>query len=167
MKANQVDNTEQRLCSIREEIIYIISKLTMALEEELMTAEAAAWATEETSEENKNPDELTDEQVEQVKEMMAMPWWTVVCDCMDKRIKKQEDDILVLAKEHFMEPKKMGYSAFEVLWGFVQGMWEMQRLVKVITADPEEIRKAVEALQQAEAELTGQWKKHNNKKKRK
>jgi predicted Fe-Mo cluster-binding NifX family protein len=32
----------------------------------------------------------------------------------------------------------------------------MQRLVKVITADPEEIRKAVEALQQAEAELTGQ-----------
>lgn len=30
----------------------------------------------------------------------------------------------------------------------------MQRLVKVITADPEEIRKAVEALQKAEAELT-------------
>lgn len=137
----------------------------MALEEELMTAEAAAWVNE-TEEKTKNPDELTDEEVEQVKEMVAMPWWEVVCKCMDKRIEKQEDDILVLAKEHFMEPKKMGYSAFEVLWGFVQGMWEMQRLVKVITADPEEIRKAVEALQQAEAELTGQWK-HHNKKKRK
>ena len=137
----------------------------MALEEELMIAEAAAWVTE-TEEKTKNPDELTDEEVEQVKEMVAMPWWEVVCKCMEKRIDKQEDDILVLAKEHFMEPKKMGYSAFEVLWGFVQGMWEMQRLVKVITADPEEIRKAVEALQQAEAELTGQWK-HHNKKKRK
>jgi hypothetical protein len=35
----------------------------------------------------------------------------------------------------------------------------MQRLVKVITADPEEIKKAVEALQEAEKELTGEKKK--------
>lgn len=69
---------------------------------------------------------------------------------MEKRVKKQEEDILVLAKEHFMEPKKLGYTAFEVLGGFVQGMKEMERLVKVLTADPEEIKKAVDAINQME-----------------
>lgn len=127
----------------------------MALEEELMQAEQAS-AEEETIEE-KNPDDLTDEEIEQVKELVAMPWWAVLVKCMDKRKKKQEEDILVLAKEHFMEPKKFGYSAFEVLWGFVQWMGEMERLVKVLTADPEELKKAVDALQKAEAELT-EWK---------
>lgn len=127
----------------------------MALEEELMQAEQAS-AEEETIEE-KNPDDLTDEEIEQVKELVAMPWWAVLVKCMEKRKKKQEEDILVLAKEHFMEPKKFGYSAFEVLWGFVQWMGEMERLVKVLTADPEELKKAVDALQKAEAELT-EWK---------
>ena len=124
----------------------------MALEEELMTAEAESAKKEESIEE-KNPDDLTDEEIEQVKELVAMPWWEVLCKCMEKRKKKQEEDILVLAKEHFMEPKKLGYTAFEVLWGFVQWMGEMERLVKVLTADPEELRKAVEELQKAEAEL--------------
>lgn len=125
----------------------------MALEEELMNAGALETAKEE-KEEEKNPDELTDEEVEQVKELVAMPGWAVLTKCMEKRIKKQEEDILVLAKEHFMEPKKMGYSAFEVLGWFVQWMGEMERLVKVLTADPEDIKKAVEALQKAEAEIT-------------
>ena len=38
-------------------------------------------------------------------------------------------------------------------------MGEMERLVKVLTADPEELKKAVEAMQQAEAELVGEKKK--------
>lgn len=130
----------------------------MALEEELMKEEQSS--TEEKEVEEKNTDDLTDEEIEQVKELVAMPWWAVLCKCMDKRIEKQEDDILVLAKEHFMEPKKLGYTAFEVLGGFVQGMGEMQRLVKVITADPEEIKAAVDALNKMEQEaLEGKkWK---------
>lgn len=127
----------------------------MALEQELMEAESKEEVKEQ--EETKNPDDLTDEEIESVKELVQLPWWEVLTKCMEKRIKKQEDDILVLAKEHFMEPKKMWYTAFEVLWGFVQWMWEMERLVKVITADPEEIKKAVEALNQMEKEAT-EWK---------
>ena len=130
----------------------------MALEEEIMNADQES-AKEEVKSENKNFDDLTDEDIELVKECVAMPWWEVLCKCMEKRIKKQEEDIVSLAKDSFMDPKKMGYTAFEVLWGFVQWMWEMQRLVKVITADPEEIKKAVEALQEAEKELTGEKKK--------
>lgn len=128
----------------------------MALEEELMKADQKAGASEEAEE--KNPDDLTDEEIEAVKELAAMPGWEVLKKCMEKRIKKQEEDLLVLAKEHFMEPKKLGYTAFEVLGWFIQGMWEMERLVKVLTADPEEIKKAVDALNQAEKELT-EWKK--------
>lgn len=127
----------------------------MALEEELMMADQESEKKEEV--EDKNPDDLTDEEIEQVKELVAMPWWDVLCKCMEKRKKKQEDDILVLAKDHFMDPKKMGYTAFEVLWWFLQGMGEMERLVKVLTADPEELKKAVDALQKAETELT-EWK---------
>lgn len=127
----------------------------MALEEELMMADQESEKKEEVEE--KNPDDLTDEEIEQVKELVAMPWWDVLCKCMEKRKKKQEDDILVLAKDHFMDPKKMGYTAFEVLWWFLQGMGEMERLVKVLTADPEELKKAVDALQKAETELT-EWK---------
>lgn len=130
----------------------------MALEEEIMKADQES-AKEEVKSENKNFDDLTDEDIELVKECVAMPWWEILCKCMEKRIKKQEEDIVSLAKDSFMDPKKMGYTAFEVLWGFVQWMWEMQRLVKVITADPEEIKKAVEALQEAEKELTGEKKK--------
>lgn len=129
----------------------------MALEEELQRAEAAQPKGSK-DEEVKNPDELTDEEVEAVKELAESAGWEVLEKCMDKRIKKQEEDIVVLAKEHFMEPKKLGYSAFEVLGWFVQGMWEMQRLVKVITADPEEIKKAVEALTKSETEKV-EWKK--------
>lgn len=128
----------------------------MALEQELQEKEAELTQKEEV--ENKNFDDLTDEQIEQVKEMVAMPGWEVVCKCMEKRIKKQEEDIVSLAKNNFMDPKKMGYTCFEVLGGFVQWMWEMERLVKVITADPEELRKAVEALSKMESEEV-EWKK--------
>lgn len=128
----------------------------MALEQEIMEAEAKEAKAEETEE--KNFDDLTDDEIEAVKELILQPWRTVLEKCMEKRIKKQEEDIVSLAKNNFMDPKKMGYTCFEVLWGFVQGMWEMQRLVKVITADPEEIRKAVEALNKMDQEAV-EWKK--------
>ena len=132
----------------------------MALEQEIMEQEAKldkeAKAT--NPEENKNFDDLTDEEIEAVKELEQMPWWKVLTKCMEKRIKKQEEDIVSLAKNNFMDPKKMGYTCFEVLGGFVQWMGEMERLVKVITADPEEIRKAVEALNKMDQEAV-EWKK--------
>ena len=130
----------------------------MALEEEIMNAEAKQDKEEVKGEENKNFDDLTDDEIEAVKELEQSPWWEVLKKCMKKRIEKQEEDIVSLAKNNFMDPKKMGYTCFEVLWGFVQWMWEMERLVKVITADPEEIRKAVEALNQMDQEAV-EWKK--------
>lgn len=126
----------------------------MALEQEIMEAEAKQEKKEATAEENKNFDDLTDEEIEAVKELEQMPWWEVLKKCMKKRIEKQEEDIVSLAKNNFMDPKKMGYTCFEVLGGFVQWMGEMERLVKVITADPEEIRKAVEALNNMDKEAT-------------
>lgn len=131
----------------------------MALEQEIMEQEAKldkeAKATEP---EEKNFDDLTDEEIEAVKELEQSAWWKVLTKCMEKRIKKQEEDIVSLAKNNFMDPKKMGYTCFEVLGGFVQWMGEMERLVKVITADPEEIRKAVEALNKMDQEAV-EWKK--------
>lgn len=124
----------------------------MALEQEIMEAEAKQDKAEATPEENKNFDDLTDEEIEAVKELEQSAWWEVLKKCMDKRIKKQEEDIVSLAKNNFMDPKKMGYTCFEVLGGFVQWMGEMERLVKVITADPEEIKKVAEALSKMEQE---------------
>jgi len=131
----------------------------MALEQEIQEQEAAMdKKNAATKEENQNFDDLTDEEIEAVKELEQMPWWEVLKKCMEKRIKKQEEDIVSLAKNNFMDPKKMGYTCFEVLGGFVQWMGEMERLVKVITADPEEIRKAVEALNKMDQEAV-EWKK--------
>ena len=133
----------------------------MALEQEIQEQEAAMdKKNAATTEENKNFDDLTDEEIEAVKELEQSPWWEVLKKCMKKRIEKQEEDIVSLAKNNFMDPKKMWYTCFEVLWGFVQWMGEMERLVKVITADPEEIRKAVEALNQMDQEAV-EWKKWN------
>ena len=123
----------------------------MALEEELMNAEQESAKEEEK--ETKNPDDLTDEQIEQVKELVAMPWWQILLDCMEKRVQKQKDDVIVLAKDNFLNPKPDWYTYYEILGAFMQGMGEMERLVKVLTADPEEVRKAQEALQKAEEEL--------------
>lgn len=128
----------------------------MALEQELQEQEAKEEVKEEEA--TNNFDDLTDEDVEAVKELITMPGREVLTKCMEKRIKKQEEDIVSLAKNNFMDPKKLGYTAYEVLGGFVQGMWEMERLVKVITADPEEIKKAVEALNKMEQEHI-EWKK--------
>lgn len=130
----------------------------MALEQEIQEQEAAMDKKNAATEEEKNFDDLTDEEIEAVKELEKMPWWEVLKKCMEKRIKKQEEDIVSLAKNNFMDPKKMGYTCFEVLGGFVQWMGEMERLVKVITADPEEIRKAVEALNKMDQEAV-EWKK--------
>ena len=44
----------------------------MALEEELMNAEAKEEAKEPVAQE-KNPDDPTDEEIEAIKEVMAMP----------------------------------------------------------------------------------------------
>lgn len=126
----------------------------MALEQEIQEQEAKldkmAKATEK--EEDKNFDDLTDEEIEAVKELEQSAWWQVLKKCMEKRIKKQEEDIVSLAKNSFMDPKKMWYTCFEVLGGFVQWMGEMERLVKVLTADPEEIKKIAETLNKMEQE---------------
>lgn len=132
----------------------------MALEQELQEAEAKLDnGVAEEKEENKNFDDLTDEEIEAVKELAESAGWKVLVKCMEKRVKKQEEDIVSLAKNNFMDPKKFWYTAFEVLGWFVQWMGEMERLVKVLTADPEEIKKAVEAINNAEKEqVEKKWK---------
>ena len=120
----------------------------MALEEELMNAEQES-AKEEV--EQKNFDDLTDEQIEAVKELEASAWWEVLLNCMKKRVEKQDENILVLARDNCFNAKTEGFSFYEVLWAFTQGMGEMERLVKVITTDPEDVKKAQEAIKNAEA----------------
>ena len=125
----------------------------MALEEELMTAE-----TEQEKEEveEKNFDDLTDEEIEQVKELAQSAWWGILLKCMEKRVKKQEESIIVLAKDNCFNAKTEGFSFYEVLGALIQGMGEMERLVKVITTDPEEVKKAQEAIKNAEAIMRGE-----------
>ena len=120
----------------------------MALEEELMTADKEQ---EETEVEEKNFDDLTDEEIEQVKELAQSAWWEILLKCMEKRMKKQEESIIVLAKDNCFNAKTEGFSFYEVLGALIQGMGEMERLVKVITTDPEDVKKAQEAMQKAEA----------------
>ena len=125
----------------------------MALEEELMTADKEQ---EETEAEEKNFDDLTDEEIEQVKELAQSAWWEVLLKCMEKRVKKQEESIIVLAKDNCFNAKTEGFSFYEVLGALIQGMGEMERLVKVITTDPEEVKKAQEAIKNAEAIMRGE-----------
>lgn len=125
----------------------------MALEEELMKADEVQ---QEEEKETQNPDDLTDEEIEQVKELIVMPWWEVLKKCMKIRKEKQEENILVLARDNCFNAKTEGYSFYEVLGALIQGMWEMERLVNVITTDPEEVKKAQEALQKAEAIMRGE-----------
>ena len=125
----------------------------MALEEELMKEELKA-AKEAV--EKKNFDDLTDEEIESVKELSESAWWEVIKKCMEKRIDKQKEDIIALARDNCFNAKTEGYSFYEVLGALIQGMWEMERLVNVITTDPEEVKKAQEALQKAEAIMRGE-----------
>jgi len=125
----------------------------MALEEEIMTADQES---EKEEVEQKNFDDLTDEEIESVKELEASAWWEVLLKCMKKRVEKQDENILVLAKDNCFNAKTEGFSFYEVLWAFTQGMGEMERLVKVITTDPEDVRKAQEALKNAEAMMRGE-----------
>ena len=118
----------------------------MALEQELMEADKKTSTEEEEKVEQKNLDDLTDEEIEAVKEMVAMPWWEIVKKCMEKRVKKQEENLVVLAKDNCFNPKQDWYTIYEVFWAFTMWMWEMERLVKVLTADPEDIKKAQEAI---------------------
>lgn len=120
----------------------------MALEEELMTADKEQ---ENEEVEEKNFDDLTDEQVEQVKELAQSAWWEILLKCMEKRVKKQEESIIVLAKDNCFNAKTEGFSFYEVLGALIQGMGEMERLVKVIITDPEDVKKAQEAISKAEA----------------
>lgn len=125
----------------------------MALEEELMTADKEQ---EETEVEEKNFDDLTDEEIEQVKELAQSAWWEILLKCMEKRVKKQEESIIVLAKDNCFNAKTEGFSFYEVLGALIQGMGEMERLVKVITTDPEDVKKAQEAVKKAEAIMRGE-----------
>lgn len=126
----------------------------MALEEELMQADKAE---EKEEVEQKNFDDLTDEEIEQVKELAQSAWWEILLKCMKKRVEKQDENILVLAKDNCFNAKTEGFSFYEVLWAFTQWMWEMERLVKVIITDPEDVKKAQEAVKKAEAIL--RWEK--------
>ena len=125
----------------------------MALEEELMKAEIES-AKEEV--EKKNFDDLTDEEIESVKELAESAWWEIIKKCLKKREEKQKDDIMVLAKDNCFSPKPDWYTYYEIIGAFLQGMGEVERLIKVITADPEEIKKAQEAIQKAEAIMRGE-----------
>ena len=121
----------------------------MALEEELMKADQESEKKEE--EETQNPDDLTDEEIEAVKELIAMPWWEVLKKCMKIRKEKQEENILVLARDNCFNAKTEGYSFYEVLGALIQWMGEMERLANVLTTDPEDVKKAQEAVKKAEA----------------
>ena len=127
----------------------------MALEQELMEEEKKTSEQEEKVEQ-KNFDDLTDDEIEAVKEMAASAWWEIVKKCMEKRVKKQEENLVVLAKDNCFNPKQDWYTIYEIFWAFTMWMWEMERLVKVVTADPEELRKAQEAVQKAEAIMRGE-----------
>ena len=125
----------------------------MALEEELMTANEEAEKKEEVT---KNPDDLTDEEIDAVKELILMPWWEVLKKCMKIRKEKQEENILAIARDNCFNAKTEGYSFYEVLGALIQGMGEMERLVNVLTTDPEDIKKAQEAIKNAEAIMRGE-----------
>ena len=75
---------------------------------------------------------------------------------MKKRVENQEKSIIALAKDNCFNAKTEGFSFYEVLGAFIQGMGEMERLVKVITTDPEDVRKAQEAMKNAEAIMRGE-----------
>lgn len=125
----------------------------MALEEELMTANEEAEKKEEVT---KNPDDLTDEEIDAVKELILMPWWEVLKKCMKIRKEKQEENILALARDNCFNAKTEGYSFYEVLGALIQGMGEMERLANVLTTDPEDVKKAQEAIKNAEAIMRGE-----------
>jgi hypothetical protein len=76
----------------------------MALEEEIMKADEAQQKEEEK--ETKNPDDLTDEEIESVKELIAMPGWEVLKKCMKIRKEKQEENLLVLARDNCFNAKQ-------------------------------------------------------------
>lgn len=126
----------------------------MALEEELMTAEKKAEKKEEVKEQNF--DNLTDEQIESVKELAQSAWWEILLWCMKKRVENQEKNIIALAKDNCFNPKTEGYSFYEVLGAFTVGMGEMERLVNVIIQDPEDVRRAQEIMKNAEAIARGE-----------
>lgn len=125
----------------------------MALEEDLIKAEIES-AKEEV--EKKNFDDLTDEEIESVKELAESAWWEVIKKCMEKRIDKQKEDIISLAKDNCFSPKPDGYTYYEILGAFIQWIGEIERFIKIVTADPEEIKKAMEAIQKAEAIARGE-----------
>jgi hypothetical protein len=125
----------------------------MALEEELMKEELN---TAKEAVEWKNFDDLTDDEIESVKELSQSAWWEVIKKCMEKRIEKQKEDIITLAKDNCFSPKPDGYTYYEILGAFIQWIGEVERFIKIITADPEEIKKAMEAIQKAEAIARGE-----------
>jgi hypothetical protein len=75
---------------------------------------------------------------------------------MEKRIEKQKEDIISLAKDNCFSPKPDGYTYYEILGAFIQWIGEIERFIKIVTADPEEIKKAMEAIKKAEAIARGE-----------
>lgn len=120
----------------------------MALEEELMNEESTEEKVEEQKENYWN---LTDEEVEAVKELEQSAGWEVLKKCLAKRVEAEEKSILSQLKDWFINPKPQWFTLYEVLGGFIQWMLTVERLVKVIVTDPEEIKKAQKVMENAEA----------------
>lgn len=121
----------------------------MALEEELLEADKEEEAVEEEKQEN--PNDLSDEEVEAIKELKATAWWEVLKKLISKRIDAEEKSILHQVEDWFINPSSQGFTVYNVLWWFIQGMKMTERLVDVVTQDPEEVKKAQKIMENAEA----------------
>ena len=125
----------------------------MALEEELMESEKEDEVVEEKQE---NPNDLSDEEVEAIKELKASAWWEVLKKLIEKRIDVEEKSILHQVEDWFINPSSQGFTVFNVLWWFIQGMKMTERLIDVVTQDPEEVKKAQKVMENAEAIMRGE-----------
>lgn len=123
----------------------------MALEEELMHTEV-----EESTEEQKDENWLTWEELECLKTLKESAWWEVLLGLIKKRIEAEEKSIISQIKDWFINPSSTWFNVFNVLWGFIQWMWMAERLLNTVTQDPEEVKKAQKIMENAEAILRGE-----------
>ena len=129
----------------------------MSLEQELMEQEEKLdkKATEKVEEKKKSDDDLTDEEIQAVKELKEAEWYKVLCDCVEKRIKQfKEKTIEPLMIDNCFTPKQHSWiSIYEVFGSFISWMNEFKKIADVITIDPEELQKAIDETNKAEQEL--------------
>lgn len=124
----------------------------MALEEELIEKRKAMEKAREAIAKEKPEDELTDEEIEAVKELKESEWYKVLKKCIEKRMDHEKESVISLYKENFLQPKQQWLTVYEVIGWFLQGMQEYERIVDVITRDPEEVKKAIDEVNKADDE---------------